>query len=483
MRLTAVLNARPKFHYWREFGWGKKRKAYWYNFWFRKWQRDILRKPVKDYTLTLDKLPPGSRLMDAEDFMVGPIDAMPEQLLKNKNEPVVYDHPWPYNVRLDPIKSQEPVRMYQIETRFFKPREDAQVLTNTILETDQLEARPPFEPDHEQLETIRRHFDWAVSKDSVLVRLPNKREFPRINIRPRTKYGITQERKEVNVLNSYYDFSRALLTKYYMDLNQREQQQREDIQEINGRRSIAFPHCQVPFERETHRLNLNLCIDTMSLSGKPLPQIELNPETTREKEAINIEPRSWRSLLESTRVYKPDCTFTLPQKAYPHTILLAARIKRELRDPDDMLARSLVHAFGLATQFARFEAFSRRQLGENISQRSSIVLENPLNVSTDDESLLRNPIVLQTIGYDSLMERFCFTRFQLNTLNFDDTNEKRIKNQAWYSGPITDIGQALRYYLDFQSFNKSSAERMLLSLAERGQREEDAANAAGQTSQ
>lgn len=475
MRLSAVLSSPPKFHFWRDFGWGKRRKAYWYNFWFRKWQRNIQRAPIADHTLTLEQLPPGSRLMDAEDFMIGPIDAMPEQLLKIKNEPVVYDHPWPYNVRLDPIKSQKPMQTYEIGTRFFMPRDDAQVLTNTVLETDQLDARPPFEPNHHQIETIKRHHEWALTKDSVLVRLPRRLEYPMINKKPPHKFGITAERKEVNTLNAYYDFSRALLTKHYFDIDQQQQQQqhKETMQEINSRRTVAFPHCQVPFDRESRKLNLNLCLDAMSLSRRPLPQIELNPEATRDKEAINIEPRGWASLVEPSRTYKPDWTFTLPQNSYPHTILLAARIKRDLRDPDEMLARSLVHAFGLAAQFARFRAFSKRQLNENISHRSSIVLQDPLSVQTDDEALLREPIVLQAIGYDSTMGRFCFTRFQLNTLNFDDANEKRVKNQAWYSGPVTDTDQALRYYLDFQSFDLNAAQRTLLCSAMRRSEEAD----------
>lgn len=418
MRLTAVLSLPPKFHYWRDFGWGKKRKLYHYNFWFRKWQRNIKRAPIPDHTLSLDQLPPGSRIMDAEQFMTGPLDAMPDELLQ---PPKVYDHPWPYNVEVDEVAHREPMRQYEIDTRFFRPREDSLVLTNTILESEQLESRPPFEPNYQHIETITRHHEWATEKDSVLVRLPKKRDFPKINISPKAKYGITQERKEVNVLNAYYDFTKTLLIKYYKE------QQQQLQQNLVGRRSIAFPQCHVPFERESRKFNLNLCIDSMSLSESPLPIIDPEPERTREKSPIDIHPRTWKSLLEERRTYKPDWTFKLPKDVYPHTILLAARIKRELRDPDEMLSRSIIHAFGLASQFARFKS------------------------SVDDNNTLRKPIVIQTIGYDAFLGRFCFTRFQLNTLDFDDANQKRVKNQAWYSGPITDIDKALRYYLDFQS--------------------------------
>lgn len=459
MRLTQVLHGPPVFHFWKDFGAGKKRRIPYFKQWKSLWRSEIARKKVADHTLSLDKLPSGSRIMQAEDFMDGPIDALPDELIRRKNEKIIYDHPWPYNVQLDPIKSQKLMYCYTIDSRFFVPRHDSQVLTNTILETDQLEACPPIEPTADHIETIERQYDWATKGDSVLVRLPRKREWPKINIRPSAKYGLTKERKEVNIMNTMYDYTQTILAKYYHELGNREK-----LGEILARRFLAYPHCQVPFERESQNINLDLFIDSMSLSHSPLPQIATNPQETRNREPVNIEPRSWKSILEKSRQYSPAWSFTLPPNAHLHTIQLASRIKREHRDADEMLARSLIHAFGLTGQFARLRAYeksARLNRTNESNKQASCVLHDPMGFrEVDDKDLLDQPIVLQTISYDFQMGNFHFMRYQLNSLKFDDKNPERVKNQAWHSGPISDLGQALRYYLDFQSCDSSIVSRM-----------------------
>lgn len=414
---------------------------------------------MADHTLSLDKLPAGSRIMEAEDFMEGHIDALPDEILRKKSENVVYDHPWPYNVQLDTQKHQPQIHYYDMEKRFFVPREDGLVLTNTVLETDKLEARPPVEPTGEHMDHVQRLYDWALEKDSVLIKLPRKRIWPKMNIKPHATRGIAKERKEFNVLNMMFDYSQGLITKHY---NEMKDQQR--VGDILGRRTVSFPHCHAPFERENRVLSLELTIDSMSIGKSPLPLIDTNPRETCNMEPLDISPRSWRSILEQTRFYQPVYSFTLPRNAHLHTILLASRIKRDYRDPDEMLARSLVHAFALSSQVARLRAYEQSaeiKRTDNSNGVASCILEDPLAVrQVNDKDLLDQPIVVQTIGYEHPNENFYFTRYQLNSLKFDDKNPRRVKNQAWHSGPISDLTQALRYYLDFHSFDETIAKLM-----------------------
>lgn len=410
-----------------------------------------MRKKVADHTLPLESLPPGSRLMDAEDFMVGHIDAMPEELIKIKNERIVYDHPWPFNIQLDPIKNQERVYNYTIHNPFYTPQVDCQVLTNTIIEDDPLEAHPPIEPTQQHFESVLRQYEWSTGGDNVLVRLPRKREFPKINIKPTAKYGLTTERQEMNVLNSMFDFSQNLMTQYY-----HAEQNTETLKEILHRRFIAFPHCQVPFKRQDKKINMNLCIESMSLAESPLPLINQNPSSTKEREPAKMAARSWRSTLEQSNRYSPDWSFTLPRNSYLHTIQLAGRIKRDHRE-GELLARSVIHAFGLTCQVARLQSYGLHMTksGQEVSNLGSYILQDPLKYAAelDDKDILEQPIVVQTIAFELPKGQFHFMRYQLNTTKFDDTNERRVKNQAWYSGPISDLTEALRYYLDFQAFN------------------------------
>lgn len=462
MHLTQVLNAAPVFRYWKHFGAGLKRRQPNFKQWKYKWYAHIDRRKIPDHTIPRDMLPPGSRIMEAEELLEGPIEAMPDEIIRMKQEQIVYDHPWPYNAKLDPIKEQQLMYCYDIDTRFFKPRDDCLVLTNTILESDSLEAHPPLEPTNEHMDYLKRHHDWASGKDSVLVRLPNKRTYPKINLRPRASYGLTQERTESNLLSIMSNYAQALLTKHYHELGDKNK-----LNAILNQRSLSHPHCQVPFEREPgKRINLNLFIDSMLISKEPLPMIDPEPTRTKQIQPLDIRPRTWRSLLEQTRGYSPSWSFALPRNAHLHTIHLNAQIKREHRDVNEMLARSIVHAFGLASQFARLQALAAATVPANLGSpttdfHASCILQDPLGVrQVNDKDLLDKPVVLQTISYDHHRGEFDFMRYQLNTVNFDDNNPARVKNQAWHSGPISDLDKALRYYLDFQSFDASMAARM-----------------------
>lgn len=458
MKLTAVLNLPPKFLYWKEFGAGKKRRIPYTKQWWDIWRYEIGRKKVIDHTLPLHMLPPNSRLMDAEDFMTGPIDALPDELLRMKNDNTLIDHPWPYNIKLDPKKNQELQYTYTIDTRFYIPRDDCLVLTNTVLETDKLKAMPPFEPTDEHINTINRQYEWATKGDTVLVRQPKARQFPRINLKPQAKFGVSKERQETSIMSSFDDYSQNLVAQYYHKL-----QNREQLSEILDRKTIAFPHCLVPLERDSRKINLQLCIDIMSLSRQPLPQINLNPHNTVDKNIPNIKPRTWRSILEQTRNYEPNWSFTLPRNSFLNTIHLASRIIRVHRNTDEMLARSIMHAYGLGNQYARLKCYENKVLASKFdeSKQASAILQNPMDEETvrqnDRKEFLEKPIVLQAIGFELPMGNFHFTRYQLNTTNLSG----QIKNQAWYSGPISDLTEALRYYLDFQSFDQAKASETL----------------------
>lgn len=472
MRLTQVLNLPPKFRYWKEFGAGKQKRMPYYKQWWYIWRYKVLPKKVADHTLKPETLPPGARVMEAADFLEGHIDAMPDEIRQRKTEKIVHDHPWPFNVQLDPIRKQQPIHNYTIDTRFFVPREDCQVLTNTLLETERMGANPPFEPNKEDLSTIERQFKWATEQDAVMKGLPRKREMPRLDQKPKSRtYGVPCERKEYNMMSSMSDFSQTLLAQYYHNQNDTTR-----LNEILARRSLSFPQCQTPFIRQSSKLNLDLCLDMMSLNQKPLPAINANPENTKERQPASIKPRGWKSLVEQTRQYEPDWSFTLPRNSHPHTIQVAHRIVREYKHSDEMLPRLMIHSFGLASQFARFREFTNetQREEENMSRREivhtseekrfsppqkiySIIMEDPLSViNVDKQECLPEPVVLQAIGFDVRQGNFFFLRYQLNTLNFDDKNDSRIKNQAWYSGPIGDLSEALRYYIDFQAFDDAT---------------------------
>lgn len=452
----------PKFHFWKEFGAGKKRRIPFYKHWWDQYRKNVARDKVADFTIPVSQLPPGARVLDAEDFMNGHISAMPDELIKSKGEKVLYDHPWPYDATLDPIKNQKPIHCYTISTRFFTPRLDCLALTNTLLETDQLKAKPPIEITEEQLDTARRLHDWSMKGDGVLTRLPRIVEWPRVNYKFPKRYGISDERKEVNIMCSLFDLTQVLLSQHYS-----QQKDIEKLDELLQRRSVAYPHCQVPYQRQDRVLNLDLCVDSMSISDQPLPLIDCEPHLTKERDPINIHPRTWKSLVEQSRQYSPAWSFTMPRNSYPHTIQLAARIARKHRDSDEMLARSMVHAFGLTSQYARLRAYEKRlAVDTDESKQASVILQDPLSIcEVNDKDLLDQPIVVQTIGFELPLENFHFMRYQLNTVNFDDSNGTRIKNQAWYSGPIKDLGEALRYYLDFQNSASQTELKLINKVA------------------
>lgn len=424
MRVTQVLYGPPIFRHWKEFGAGKdlkKRQKYFIQ-WQYIWNAFIRRMKIADKTLPVDKLPPGARVLDAEDFLCGHIDDMPEKLMRIKSgEKVIYDHPWPYNVRLDTVTKQEPIHYYTIDTRFFFPSQDIQNLTNTIIETDSMEAQPPIEPQAQDIDQIQNKIHWAVAKDSVLVRLPKKREFPKINIKPKAEYGITDERAETHVLKSLAHHSQAILSHHKFHNG-------GQFNEYLKLSSLSFPHCRVLLERESQKIGFDLCIDHMTLGRDPLPVINSSPEDTKSKELANIRPRTWKSIIEKTRFYNNDWSFKFPSGAHPRTIYLAARIKRELPD-EEMLSRNIMHAYGLTSQLARMR---QQEL----------------------------PITLQVISYKLMPKRtFFFTRFQLNTLDFGN-----IKNQAWHSGPIEDVSAAFRYFLDFENIDREESRKQIASI-------------------
>lgn len=453
MRLTQPLCLPPVFRFWKDFGAGRQRRMPHFKHWRHVWRRIIARKEIPDHTLKPEQLPPGSIIMDAEDFMTGPIDAMPAEILKMKEEQIVYDHPWPFNVKLDAIRHQKPIRKYTMYTRFFVPAEDSQALSNTLLEPEALEAKPLVEPNDEQYETAMRHYTWSTKGDSVLVRQPAAFEFPFINRRPMAKYGVTKERKEFNVMSSLHSLTQTILASHL-----KEQGKHDALDLLMNQRSLAFPRCQALYERQNVEMSLHLTIDNLSIGNAPLPLINTNPESTREREPIDLHPRSWKSLLEPTNMYSTNWTFSLPKNVHLNTIMLASRIKRQHRE-NEMMARAMIHSFGLTSQFARLRAYESqmsRVSGE--SSQASAVLLDPLTVpGVNDKDLLEQPIVLQTIGLDLDSNQFHFMRYQLNTLKFDDTIKDRIKNQAWYSGPISDLRDVLRFYLDFLTFDSLAA--------------------------
>lgn len=462
MRLSTVLRLPPKFHYWKDFGAGRRRRMPYYKYWYDQYRGRINKEEPIDYTLSLDQLPSGSRLMDAEDFMRGHIDLMPEELIKLRDEKVIYNHPWPFNVQLDPIKNQEPMHQYSINTRFFVPREDSLVLANTILETDCMEAHPPFELKQEHIDRAQRQIDWSKEGDSILVSKPKKREWPRIDQVPRRLFGINKHRSEMNIMSSLSDLTQMLLAQHY-----HKNGDKTKMDELLLRRSVGFPRCKIPVKRSDRLINLDLCIDYLALSSDSLPVIEYNPESTKDKSPVDIHPRSWKSLLEQSRIYTPEWSFSLPTTSHLHTIQLCSRIIRDYRDKDEMLARAIVHSFGLTYQFARFKEY-KKLLHTNqktqTNRQESVILQNPLDhIELDGRERLEEPIVLQTIAFDQPNNVFHFLRYQLNTTLFDDDNHMRVKNQAWYSGPVGDLEQVLNYYLDFQSFNPSAANRVLNS--------------------
>lgn len=399
MRLTQILNLPPKFHFWKDFGAGKKRRIGYYKNWWNIWRHEIAKKKIIDHTLPASSLPPGSRLMEPEEFMREPY----------RN--IVYDHPWPYNYEMDTMLEKKHCYNYTIDTRFFTPKIDCQALTNTLLESDELEANPPFELAKEDIDNVQRQYDWSINQDSVLTRLPRLREWPKINIRPVSKYGPSKERQETNVLNSMLDYSHTLLAKYY-----HQQKDQEKLNEILSRRSTAFPRCNVQAIRDNEEFCLNLIIDSLTVSKAPLPLIEPNPNSTTQKNLIDISPRSWRSVLEKSKQYSLENSLVLPPEVYPHTIQLASRIKRVHKDPGDLMARCMVHAFGTAFQY---------KLNYPISE----------------------PVVVQAIGFELPSAEFYFMRYQLNSTDFNGP----IKNQAWCSKPISNVEEAMRYYLDFQA--------------------------------
>jgi len=424
MRITKVLNGPPVFRFWKEFGEGKtlkKRQGYLPQ-WNYKWNFFVRRMEIADKTIPQEKLPPSSIVMDASDFMVGHIDALPEKLMKIKSgEKVVYDHPWPYNFVEDPMKNQEPIYHYTIDTRLFSPSEDVQHFTNTLIETDRMKAYPPLAPTDKDFDQLQRKIDWALHKDSVLVRLPGRREFPKINMRPNARYGITDERAESNLLKSVAHYSQTVLANHSFH-------DKEKFNQYLKLLVLSYPHCKVLFERDSHKIGLDLFIDHMTVANDPIPPINPSPDSTISKELSDIRPRSWRSVIEKRRFYENEWSFKFPHGSFPRTIYLASRIKRDLPN-EEMMSRNIIHAYGLTRQLATLKEY-------------------------------KLPISLQVISYKLLpVKTFFFTRFQLNTLDFSG-----VKNQAWHSGPIEDVEEAFLYFLDFENVDSKVDDKMLTAI-------------------
>ena len=307
----------------------------------------------------------------------------------------------------------------RFNARFFNPKEDIENFTHTIIETESMLPNPPFEPQADHIDQMQRSIDWALSRDSVLVRLPRKREFPKVNIKPRAKYGIHSERAERNVLKSMASYSQEVLSRQTLE----DKGKFEGYLNLN---SLSYPQCRLLLERDSHHIGLNLFIDHMTVSRDPLPIINPSPVETELKRITDIHPRTWRSLLEKTNNYSNDWSFKFPPRLHPRTIYLSARIKRDLPD-EEMLARNVAHAFGLTNQLARHCSHEL-------------------------------PIVLQVISYRSQpKEAFFFTRYQLNTLEFG-----AMKNQAWHSGPVEDRSLAFSYFLDFENLDTSETFKELI---------------------
>lgn len=465
MKLTPVNYLPPRFHFWKDFGAGKRRRIPYYRHWWSIWKKTVARDPPIDNTLKPHQLPPGSRVIDAEDLMSGPIDAMPEQLLKMKSEKIVYDHPWPFNIKIDSLKNRETIRNYNMYSRLYVPHDDCLTLTNSVLHTETMQPIPVpgLELTDENLETVERQYKWACKQDSVLLRGPRTRDFPFINKKKPAQYGIPKERQEAHILSLMNEYSQSVLAKHYHRIGNDDK-----LNELLSRKILSYPHCAVPFVRDSTKFSLDLTIEIMSTASKPLEPIDSEPEKTRQMQSIDISPRSWKSLLDSSKMYETNWTFTLPQQAFPHTIQVASRIKRAHKHEDEMLARLIVHCFGFTSQYARL-IYSQEKLtsrDDHESKQATCILQDPLDPllnEINDGHILEKPVALQSIGYDGDRKEFYFVRYQLNTLKFNDSDPDRVKNQAWYSGPISDIQEAFTYYLDFQNYDPKSGEQLLSS--------------------
>lgn len=396
----------PRFRFWKEWGAGKRRRIPYFKHWWNSWKHFEM-KEWPDHTINPSLLPANARIFNAQELMKLPVALMPDTIIQRKEDPVVYSYPWPFNVEQE-VKLQ-PAYHYSNSTIFFKPLVDPQVLTNTILEQSKLRARTKVKVSDQELALINNNYRWIMRDDSCLSRLPLRMQFPFFNRRPVRDVGRPREQKETHMLNMLNDVSQTLASKYYNEV-----EDDDSISRLLDKRSIPFPNCQVPINRDDLLIHLDLTVENLTISSKPLGVVNKSPEKTEDIELVSIKPRSWKSLMEQSCDYDTDTTFTVPPGSYPNLVQLAARINRTYKS-NELMARLMVHLHGVGLQFARQNTFDK-------------------------------PLVLNGCAFDAQKENFHFMKYQLNTLDYSG-----IKNQAWYSGSIKSIDKALKYYLSFHT--------------------------------
>lgn len=440
MKLTIPLCSPPKFHFWKDFGAGFRRRRYpFHKYWNNYWKRSILNAKIRDERLQPDQLPENARVVKAEDLV--------NIQLPETSNVEFYNHPWPFNIEEDHVEKRPKVYAYNHLTRFYRPEKDALTLTNTLMEPSlDVPCNPHLDLLTHELEIVNKRYLWSIKEDSSLFRLPRSKEYPRIDQRPRAKFGIPENRAELNVLTTLDDFVGTLIAQRCQKIN-------ADLDNLISRRSISYPNSVVPLERDGHTINLCLSNDLVSLSKTPIPLMNQTPEVTLERPLVSIHPRSWRSILDETNQYYDNYKFRLPVDSHIHTLMLASRNLRILSEFESF-AQSLMHAYGMATQMARLY----KNAGPFVKRSPHSLLTSEIN----NLDQLEKPICLQTIVYNVKTESFHFTRFQLNSIKLDSN----IKNQAWYSGPITNFEEVLKFWIDFHAYGLARSESISLSVSQ-----------------
>lgn len=414
--------------------WGPHRVKY---TWLKDYRKIMTRRQIRVWDMGHEQYVPRGRKIHSA------VDVAAVRL----NDPIdEFDHPWPFLKKYvsgskdDPAYQERPGLLYQRHSTLYEGIKGACVFTNTIVESE--DALPFF---HQELESkltvdddsmtlLNDRLQWSTSGDSAMQLMPKAKEFPKLNIIPPRKIGIHPLRRDVSILRSFLLSSDLMINRRFGFLD---------------RRIVDWPSLTVGFERDGHRIVIDLTTDFATLSNfaggrslnflpdtgnsrsneisnnvvapaisrNELPIFSSTSATTVDEELFNISPVDWRINFEETNIYPREENYCdgirLPYKV--HTMFLSNNNVNPKLQPDRFVkGRALLYAYAAAVSHAR----QLNQLPKDLTDPKNYIE-------------LPDPITVQVVFYNMTKNNMGFVAFQLNTLSF----ESQLKNQVWFDGP------------------------------------------------
>src|SRR5699024_417713 len=197
-------------------------------------------------------------------------------------------------------------------------------------------------------EFCKRRFNWCLYNDSSMRKLPEGREFPYLDQKPPRVWGVTENKKESNLLHSLYDISNAWMARKY------------GFNAEIIRQKFSNPHCILPLNRSNKLALLDLECDFVTLlssvkdqSPPYIAEFDSNFTQTTANQSLNsIHPLSWEVAFDGMNFYKTDYDFQMPPNASIQNIFMSNNNVRNTLKDVDFQGRGVMFCFGFAAQQA-----------------------------------------------------------------------------------------------------------------------------------